>query len=290
MQASVVDNIHFKGNFTNFSGSEDDSRKWGRGSGLWVWGCLNAVIEHNSFRNDNGPGDSAGCHIDFNNKNVIVQYNLSENNVGGFIEILGNNYNCTYRYNISINDGSRLDIKGETLGAGVTMILTGFVGFDKAPIGPFNTYIYNNTIYAKKGINPEIGFNRLTNGLLIANNIFYIEGKLIEDHRTPFRLEHGPIKNVVFKNNLYLKADIWPKGAMASDESPVYGNPKFKNLGGIQIEDYISINSELIKNREIEITKIPNDSIGIVGGIKVSKDILGNTIDGLSDMGAIEIP
>ncbi|WP_157208961.1 right-handed parallel beta-helix repeat-containing protein [Mariniflexile maritimum] len=289
MQASVVDNIHFKGNTTNFSGSADDSRKWGRGSGLWVWGCLNAVIEHNIFRNANGPGDSAGCHIDFNNKNVIVQYNLSENNAGGFIEVLGNNYNCTYRYNVSINDGSRLDIKGKTLGAGVTMILTGFVGFDKNPIGPFNTYLYNNTIYVKEGINPEIGFNRLTDGVLIANNIFYIEGKLIEDHRVPFRLENGPIKNVVFKNNLYLNANIWPTGAMITDISPLYGNPEFKNLGGLEIEDYIPQNIELIKNKGIEITNIPGDTIGINGGLKVKTDILGNKISGLPDMGAIEV-
>jgi len=289
MQASVVDNIHFKGNSTDFSGSEDDSRKWGRGSGLWVWGSLNAVIENNSFRNANGPGDSAGCHIDFNNKNVIVQYNLSENNAGGFIEVLGNNYNCTYRYNVSINDGSRLDIKGKTLGAGVTMLLTGFVGFNKDPIGPFNTYIYNNTIYVKEGIHPEIGFNRLTDGLLIANNIFYIEGKLKEDHRNPFRLENGPIKDVIFKNNLFLSAAIWPTGAMATDEMPLYGNPSFKNIAGTNIEDFIPQNPELIKNKGIEITKIHNDPIGIMGGLKVTKDILGTTIEGLPDMGAIEL-
>ena len=59
----------------------------------------------------NGPADSAGCHIDFNCDNVIVQYNLSVSNAGGFIEILGNNYNCSYRYNVSVNDGHR--IKGK---------------------------------------------------------------------------------------------------------------------------------------------------------------------------------
>ena len=42
---------------------------------------------------------------------MIVENNLSRNNAGGFIEILGNNYNCSYRYNVSINDGHR--VKGK---------------------------------------------------------------------------------------------------------------------------------------------------------------------------------
>ena len=93
------------------SGSNDDSRKWGRGSGLWTWGSSDIIIEHNHFLHANGPADSAGCHIDFNCSNVVVQYNFSAYNAGGFCEILGNNYNCAYRYNISVNDGHR--VKGE---------------------------------------------------------------------------------------------------------------------------------------------------------------------------------
>lgn len=73
MQMSGVKNAHVKKNNINYSGTKDDSRKWGRGSGLWTWGCDSVIIEHNSFRNANGPADSAGCHIDFNCKNIIVQ-------------------------------------------------------------------------------------------------------------------------------------------------------------------------------------------------------------------------
>ena len=54
-------------------------------------GTSNAVISQNKFQNANGPADSAGCHIDFNCNDVIVERNLSRNNAGGFIEILGNN-------------------------------------------------------------------------------------------------------------------------------------------------------------------------------------------------------
>ncbi|MFY0653508.1 MAG: right-handed parallel beta-helix repeat-containing protein [Cyclobacteriaceae bacterium] len=291
LQVSVGEHVEFKGNHVNYSGSPDDSRKWGRGSGLWVWGCSNVLIEKNSFRNANGPADSAGCHIDFNNNNVIVQYNLSENNDGGFCEILGNNYNCAYRYNVSINDGSREKIEGKTLVAGVMFWLAGFVGFGKTPKGPFNTYFYNNTIYVKDGINPEVAINKATKGVFIANNIFYLEGHASSDKRMQFRPESGPIPNVVFKNNLYLKEDNWPPPSevMFSDKAPFFGDPQFANKGGSEIEDYTPKNYELIRNKGIDIEMIPMDSIGLMGGLKVKTDILGTKIKGMPDMGAIEL-
>lgn len=291
MQASSCEDVIFRANLTNSSGSNDDTRKWGRGSGLWVWGCLDVLIEHNSFRNANGPGDSAGCHIDFNNKNVVIQYNLSENNVGGFVEILGNNHNCTYRYNVSINDGSRTWIKNKTLGAGTMIGVNGWVGRNRPRLGPFNIYIYNNTIFVKKDISPEVGVSRHTRGILVANNIFYLEGKAVYDHREPFLPENGSVPNVVCRNNLFLKADNWPKKelVMINDEKPIFGNPQFKNKGGQNIEDYIPQNTELVKNRGIEIESIPNDTIGLIGGFNLDKDILGNIISGKPDLGAIEI-
>jgi hypothetical protein len=73
MQMSGVKNAHVKGNNIKYYETKDDSRKWGCGSGLWTWGCDSVIIEHNSFRNAKGPADSAGCHIDFNCKNIIVQ-------------------------------------------------------------------------------------------------------------------------------------------------------------------------------------------------------------------------
>ena len=43
-----------------------------------------------------------GAHIDWGCERVVIQYNLSKNNYGGFAEILGENIMCGYRYNISI--------------------------------------------------------------------------------------------------------------------------------------------------------------------------------------------
>ena len=292
MQFSGITNGHIKGNDVNYSGSKDDSRKWGRGSGMWTWGCDSILIEHNSFRNANGPADSAGCHIDFNCKNIIVQYNVSENNAGGFAEILGNNWNCAYRYNVSINDGYRVKKKGVAFQEGKIFWLSGFVGKDKKRHGPYNSYFYNNTIYVKSDLVAKMAVSKVAEGVLVANNIFYIEGDskaVLGDQYKPQEEGEADIPNVVFKNNLFLKASNWPKKVLIQDEVPVFGNAQFLNPGGNEIPDYTPTNVELIKNKGIEISLIPGDKKGLLQGIKVEKDILGNIIDGKPDMGAIEL-
>ncbi len=292
IQFSIVTDSHVKGNTVNYSGSKDDRRKWGRGSGLWTWGCTNAVIEHNEFRNANGPADSAGCHIDFNCKNIIVQYNVSENNAGGFCEILGNNYNCAYRYNVSINDGHRVKKKGVAFQEGKIYWLSGFVGKNKERSGPYNSYFYNNTIYIKSDITAKMAVAKVAEGALLANNIFYIEGEskaVLGDQYQPQKEEASELKNIIFKNNLFLKVENWPKQVTIQDEAPIFGNPEFTNLGGKEIIDYTPTNIELIKNKGIEIPQIPEDKKGLITGLKADKDILGNPIKGLPDMGAIEL-
>ena len=292
IQMSGVRNGHIHHNWVNYSGSKDDGRKWGRGSGLWTWSCTDIVIEHNRFTNANGPADSAGCHIDFNCRNIIVQYNFSANNAGGFCEILGNNYNCAYRYNISVNDGYR--VKGESGGfqEGKTFWLSGFAGKNKKRKGPFNSYFYNNTIYVKEAILPKIAIDRAANGILIANNIFCIEGvtKVVKgDQYKPETTGAWKVKEVFFKNNLFLTQTSWPTEQPLQDDQPLFGNPNFFNTGGENLVDYIPQNTGLIKDKGINIPTLTKDSIGIAIGLHPSVDILGNPIIGSPDMGAIEI-
>jgi hypothetical protein len=292
MQMSGVKNGLVKGNCVNGSGSNNDTRKWGRGSGLWTWGTTNVVIENNSFLNANGPGDSAGCHIDFNCSNVVVQYNLSANNAGGFCEILGNNYNCAYRYNISVNDGYRVKGQNGAFQEGKIFWLSGYVGNKQQPKGPYNSYFYNNTIYTKKEIVANMAVTNSASGILIANNIFYIEGEsqlVPGDQYVPDKIGNTAIKNVVFENNLYLKKSNWPKEVLIQDKNPMVGNPGFSSIGGLNIKDYIPVNSQLIKNKGIEIMRLPDDSYGLTVGLRAETDILGNKITGMPDMGAIEL-
>ncbi|MGK0453277.1 MAG: hypothetical protein ACJAYY_000737 [Paraglaciecola sp.] len=291
IQMSGVKNGHIFNNVVDKSGSTNDSRKWGRGSGLWTWGSTNVLIEKNRFTNANGPGDSAGAHVDYNCSNIVLQYNFSANNAGGFCEILGNNYNCAYRYNISINDGFRVKGLNNAFQEGKIFWLSGYIGKGKRK-GPFNSYFYNNTIYVKESIQAKIALAKEAKGILIANNIFHIESasKMVKgDQYNPEKDGKLSVKNIFFENNLFLHKSSWPEKMPIQDDKPLFGDAAFINAGGFFAQDYLPKNTEIIKNKGIIIPKITNDSIGIFYGLHPTKDILGNTISGLPDLGAIEL-
>lgn len=292
VQMSGVYGGHFSHLDVNRSGSTNDTRNWSRGSGLWTWGSSDVVIEKSRFQNANGPGDSAGVHIDYNCRNVIVQYNLSANNAGGFCEILGNNYNCAYRYNVSVNDGYRVKGKNGAFQAGKIFWLSGYTGDKSRARGPFNSYFYNNTIYVGPDIVAKVAVADSAQGVLIANNIFYIAGRsesVLGDQNKPDHGKAAGFPNVSFENNLYLHADNWPTSLPIQDHSPIVGNPQFRQAGGIQTQDYIPQNIALIQDRGIAIRQLPQDKAGLISGLKVEADILGNRIGARPDLGAIEV-
>jgi len=301
IQMSGVVNSRVQYNEVNGSGSIKDSRNWARGSGMWTWGSQDIIIEHNKFLNANGPADSAGFHIDFNSDNIIFQYNLSANNAGGFIEILGNNHNNSYRYNISVNDGHRVKKKGVASQEGKIFWLSGFVGSEtigkkrkpRKRHGPYNSYIYNNTIFVNDEITAKMAVTRVARGAVVANNIFHIMGdstRVLGDQYVPENSKDKVgLDNFIFKNNLFLKQGNWPAKVLVQDSDPVYGDAKFVDPGGLNIADYRPTNTELIKDKGIEIPKISGDKLGLIVDLKVNKDILGNDIVGKPDMGAIEI-
>jgi hypothetical protein len=281
-------NVLVQGNVVDHSGSNADPRMHNRGSGIWPWTCNNVLIEKNKFMHARGKNDSCGAHIDFNCNNVVVQYNLSVDNAGGFVEILGNDNNCCYRYNISINDGFRIKGENKAQKDGHVLWLSGYVGNGNKRKGPFNSYIYNNTIYASAEIISKFSFSTTTKGVLIANNIFYILGETQGISRKLAKM-NAIITNVVFKNNLYQRANILPGLLEITDSVPVIGDPQFANAGGLNSEDYMPANVSVVKNKGITIEKIPGDDIGLKIGLNVTSDFFGNPISGLPDFGAVEM-
>ncbi len=287
---SGVKQVYVGNNQVSYSGSNDDSRKWGRGSGLWTWGASQVLIEKNKFLHANGPADSAGAHIDYNCDNVVMQYNISANNAGGFCEILGNNYNCAYRYNISINDGQRTKGVDGAFQEGKILWLSGYQGQKKRK-GPVNTYIYNNTIYADASYIPKMAIDNTSKGILIANNIFYLKGKakvVLGDQYKPDVKNNKKVEQVFFKNNLFLNKSSWPEGSGIEDESPVFGDPMFKNAGGFMANDYSPENLDLTQFKGIRVPMLPNDKQGLINTLKMATDILGNPIPEMPSIGAIE--
>lgn len=279
------ENLLVRGNITDHTGSSADPRMHARGSGIWPWTCNQVLIEKNKFMHARGKNDSCGAHIDFNCNDVVVQYNLSMDNEGGFVEILGNDHNCAYRYNISINDGFREKGVNGADKDGHILWTSGYTGNKQKRTGPFNSYIYNNTIFVKEGSRSTFSFAPTSNGIFIANNIFYIQGTTVNVSEPTSQ----PIQNVVFTNNLYLSNSILPEDLSIQDNKPIVGSPGFKNAGGVNAEDYIPGNTSLIKNKGIKTALLPGDTKGLWTGLDVKKDYFGNPIIDLPDLGAIEL-
>ncbi len=292
VQMSGVRGGRFRALHVDRSGSTRDSRNWGRGSGLWTWGTSDVVIEHSRFLNANGPGDSAGVHIDYHCRNIVVQYNLSARNAGGFCEVLGNNRNCAYRYNVSVDDGHRVKGQGGAFQEGKTFWLSGYVGSGPRR-GPFNTYFYHNTIYVSENIVAKLAVAPTAEGVLIANNIFHLRGRsqmVKGDQFGADRAADGPLPRVVFENNLFLRADNWPAAVGIADRAPLLGDPGFARPGGLELADYLPANAALIKDRGLPVAPLPGDPIGLTVGLAVTQDILGRPIAGAPDLGAFELP
>lgn len=288
-----VENVLVVHNVIDKSGSFIDRRMHGRGSGSWTFAAKNVLYENNKFMNSKGKGDSAGAHVDFGCTNVIVQRNLSVNNEGGFMEVLGDNYNCAYRYNISINDGARIKgVKGANQ-EGKTLFVSGHCM--KAPFGPFNSYFYNNTVFVKEGINPKFAITHSAKGLMIVNNIFHLmtdATKVYGDQPTAKKFRKHPNKapkKVVFENNIYTRSSTLPSDLMVDDSHKIVANPEFANPGGVNPKDYIPNNIKDIKNKGMVIQHLPGDIKGIEGGVQVKYDFFGKPIVGKPDMGAIEL-
>lgn len=320
-QFGRVSNLKMSGCTTKNSGSRNDPRKWGRGSGMWCHTCKDLLFENNTFEGAEGIADCCGAHIDIGNENIVIQYCFSKGNAGGFIEVLGENKNCSYRYNISVDDGWR-NLSDEiqkpywgNIGTkGCIMTINGHT--TKEFVGPYYTYIYNNTIVWTENLkykNPFI-FEMATSatGILVMNNIFWVPERMnttwsehsydngtFINNAFDFKVadqvnaQGKPIVrdmteeeinklNFVVKNNLYKIYnnsfnDILPEKYW--DEKPLKGNPQFVNATGIKPEDFVPQNSNLI-NSGMSIPKLESDNTayGIKLGLTVSKDFFGNDI------------
>ncbi len=290
-------NLVLRGNKIDRSGSARHDLMYGRGSGAWIHSCKDVLVERNVFMNAEGINDSCGFHTDAENENVLVQYNLSVHNAGGFVEILGNNRNTVYRYNVSINDGWRIEgeenERGICQNSGSILWLSGFIPGNQPRQGPFNSYIYNNTVFVAQDQTSNYSLAGTTDGVLIANNIFYFLGPVKNAKPKQMDLKVDPtgeIDNVVFRNNLYRTDAGVPGDLRIKDTHMIIGEPDFARPGGMDAKDYTVGNTALIKDKGIKIEKLPGDDIGPKPGLEVSADFLGNVIVGLPDIGAFEVP
>lgn len=231
--------------WTGYHDSTVEPRQHGTGSCWWGVRCENGILQKNEFSHVRGAADSHGAHIDIACDSVIIQYNLSYDNEGGFAEYMGAASNCIYRYNLSINDGWRVknspcsngvkDTSGNILNNrqyGTSIWFSDFTGFNgQNKIGASYNMVYNNTFYIPAGYSPRIKFEDSTHHNSIINNAFYIESgsNLIYDTSSSIYANE-------FDHNLWYGSvdNLIPFGINSINSL----DPQFDNSGGNNEYDY----------------------------------------------------
>ncbi|WP_281612579.1 Ig-like domain-containing protein [Flammeovirga sp. SubArs3] len=248
---------------------------FGRGEGCWIWNARNVIVQFNKQYRARGFGDTYGAagHIDFFTKNAIYQYNYSEDTEGGFVEILGDCVNSTFRYNVSVNDGQR-DFHGYSLW------VSGFVGKDVEPVRSDSNFIYNNTVYLDKEIcQPDISI--FAKNTYIYNNIFKVKnGAAIGADGVEIDIEEG--SELIVDNNLFF-GDISTDFTDLDNNKIIDEDPEFINEGTSGIDGYQIKESSPAVNvgRKIPEPSFPMAGKGIFKHISIytATDIYGNEVD-----------
>ncbi|MCA1746916.1 MAG: right-handed parallel beta-helix repeat-containing protein, partial [Bacteroidales bacterium] len=256
-------------NTFEYTGSSADPRMAKRGSGAWFWNCRNVVAQFNRSLHVRGPADSYGMHIDFSNKNVILQYNYSEDSEGGFVEILGNNVNSVYRFNVSVNDGIR-DNKGNSIWVST------YAGGNNR-IASDSNYIYNNTIYAGNGLTPNIYIEG--KNTFIYNNIFYTAHDAVIGEATDVIISPG--STLEMSNNLFFGTI---NGSFSSlDEAPDFSDPLLSDPGEQAPGGYTLLpdSPALSVGKTFEEPGFPMAGKGIFKDVTAypERDFFGNAVD-----------
>jgi len=182
------------------------------GNAMFVFGCLDAVMQFNEVYNTSYSGlEGAATDPDYNCLGTIVQYNYSHDNGGGLVNPNNApgayNDNITIRYNVSQNDTGKV------------------IAFSGATT---NTKIYNNTIYVGATLSPAIidfhqfgGAGGFADKTSFTNNIIYNAG-------TGASYAFGAATNVSFDSNCFFGGH--PAGEPA-DPNKISTDPLFASAG-----------------------------------------------------------
>ncbi len=248
----------------------------GAAAGMWPWSADNTVFQFNEVYGHKNWADGQPFDSDDNCRNTIFQYNYSRDNTGGFMLIIGTNSDggligTTVRYNISVNDGTRVYEKRYSKGgppsyAPLFHIVGGVVR---------DTKIYNNVFYVERRKERDVRKQMIfvnqgdISGMLIANNIFHVAD--------PHEFQgFEKVRDLVVRNNLYFgKFDPMP-----DDSTAVTANPFFVAPG--KARDSLASATGF---------KIGKNSPAIGAGVSVpdngGRDFFGNPVPaGRTDIGA----
>ena len=164
-----------------------------RGSGAWFFRSNHVVAQHNVSIGSRGHNDSAGMHVDFNNENILVQYNFSYDNEGYGTEILGKNRNVIWRHNISVADGTRRAYVerpegGKSEHPGKTVFVSDFAVPKR--MQSRDVFIYNNTYIVTSNSNPLVELNG--ESVHLWNNLFVVQDGSLLGRKVILGWRKGP--------------------------------------------------------------------------------------------------
>ncbi|VWB98562.1 hypothetical protein [Burkholderia lata] len=133
-------------------------------AGIWTSDSDGTLLQFNDASGGHGTGDGMGYDIDHSTNDVVVQYNYSHNNDGGFVLLCQDGttqYRGIVRYNLSVGDKTRIV---EDCG------------------GTYDNYlVYSNTIVSLAGAGATLYVGSGTPGpsghsVTLSNNVFVNNG------------------------------------------------------------------------------------------------------------------
>ncbi|MEV3853407.1 right-handed parallel beta-helix repeat-containing protein [Streptomyces sp. NPDC050095] len=138
-------------------------RSAGNNAGLWTINSDRTVFQFNEVHHVRRPGlnDGMAFDADFGTRGAVFQYNYTHDNEGGFLLLCGacgsgaNTAGTVARYNVSVNDGSRILFA----------------------VGDAGAHLYNNTFYLPKGgTTAVLEDGGGTSTTLWSNNVIHNQG------------------------------------------------------------------------------------------------------------------
>ena len=276
-----TENCLIENNIFNQPGAKTNDKMIGRGSAVWNWYSINTIVQYNQAVNAKGILDSHGIHVDHSNVDTFIQYNYMQDCEGGFVEILGGNQRAVYRFNISVNDGWR--VNPNWVNSDHTIWLNDKIG-GQSGHPSYESYIYNNTVVINKSGNDAFDTAIDINGqnTRIFNNIFYaVNGSGIGNQQGNYS---DP--NLMMTNNLFfgnIRNDFKTIDANRIEVNPVFYNEQSGDQYGFQIDaSSQAIDAGAAYTGNYAHPAIPVDASTIFANLEEypTVDFFGNSLSG----------
>ena len=276
-----TENCLIENNIFNQPGAKTNDKMIGRGSAVWNWYSINTIVQYNQAINAKGILDSHGIHVDHSNVDTFIQYNYMQDCEGGFVEILGGNQRAVYRFNISVNDGWR--VNPNWANSDHTIWLNDKIG-GQSGHPSYDSYIYNNTVVINKSGNDAFDTAIDINGqnTRIFNNIFYaVNGSGIGNQQGNYS---DP--NLMMTNNLFfgnIRNNFKTIDTNRIEVNPVFYNEQSGDQYGFQIDaSSQAIDAGAAYTGNYAHPAIPVDASTIFANLEEypTVDFFGNSLSG----------